>query len=41
MKQNAHQARESNRLAGMRLGRDPDWKNRIDRQNDRIKDLGH
>lgn len=41
VKQNAHQAREFNRLAGMHLGRDPDWKNRIDRQNDRIKDLGH
>jgi Tfp pilus assembly protein PilF len=41
MKQNAHQAREFNRLADMHLGRDPDWKNRIDRQNDRIKDLGH
>ncbi|MGD8269513.1 MAG: hypothetical protein PVG81_03465 [Desulfobacterales bacterium] len=41
VKQNAHQAREFNRLADMHLGRDPDWKNRIDRQNDRIKDLGH
>jgi hypothetical protein len=25
----------------MHLGRDPDWKNRIDRQNDRINNLGH
>ncbi len=41
VKQNAHQAREFNRLADMHLGRDPDWKNRIDRQNNRIKDLGH
>lgn len=41
VKQNAHQAREFNRLADMHLGQDPDWKNRIDRQNDRIKDLGH
>jgi hypothetical protein len=41
VKQNAHQAREFNRLAGMHLGRDPDWKNRIDRQNDRINNLGH
>ncbi|MEN8779888.1 MAG: hypothetical protein ABF292_02175 [Desulfobacterales bacterium] len=41
VKQNAHQAREFNRLADMHLGRDPDWKNRIDRQNDRIKDLGY
>ena len=41
MKQNAHQAREFNRLADMHLGRDPDWKNRIDRQNDRINKLGH
>jgi len=41
MKQNAHQAREFNRLADMHLGRDPDWKNRIDRQNERINNLGH
>lgn len=41
VKQNAHQAREFNRLADMHLGRDPDWKNRIDRQNDRINTLGH
>jgi hypothetical protein len=41
VKQNAHQAREFNRLADMHLGRDPDWKNRIDRQNDRINNLGH
>ncbi len=41
MKQNAHQAREFNRLADMNLGRDPDWKTRIDRQNDRINTLGH
>ena len=41
VKQNAHQAREFNRLADMNLGRDPDWKTRIDRQNDRINTLGH
>jgi len=41
VKQNAHQAREFNRLADMHLGRDLDWKNRIDRQNDRINNLGH
>jgi predicted Zn-dependent protease len=41
MKQNAHQAREFNRLADMHLGRDSDWKNRIDRQNERINNLGH
>ena len=41
MKQNAHQARVFNRLADMYLGRNPDWKNRIDRQNDRINNLGH
>jgi hypothetical protein len=41
MKQNAHQAREFNRLSDMNLGRDPDWKTRIDRQNDRINTLGH
>jgi len=41
VKQNAHQAREFNRLADNHLGRDPDWKNRIDRQNDRINNLGH
>jgi tetratricopeptide (TPR) repeat protein len=41
MKQNAHQAREFNRLAEIYLGRDPDWKNRIGRQSDRINNLGH
>jgi hypothetical protein len=41
MKQNAHLAREFNRLADMHLGRDPDWKTRIDRQNDHINTLGH
>jgi tetratricopeptide (TPR) repeat protein len=41
MKQNIHQAREFNRLADLYLGRDPEWKTRIDRQNDRIRTLGH
>jgi len=41
MKQNVHQAREFNRLANLHLGRDPEWKTRIDRQNDRISSLGH
>ena len=41
MKQNVHQAREFNRLADFHLGRDPEWKTRIDRQNDRISTLGH
>lgn len=39
-KKNVHQAREFNRLAGMHLGQDPEWKTRIDRQNDRISALG-
>ena len=41
MKQNVKQAREFNRLADLHLGRDPEWKTRIDRQNDRISTLGH
>jgi tetratricopeptide (TPR) repeat protein len=41
MKQNVHQAREFNRLADLHLGRNPEWKARIDRQNDRISTLGH
>lgn len=41
MKQNAQQAREFSRLADIHLGRDPDWRNRIDRQNDRINNLGN
>ncbi|MFO7686596.1 MAG: hypothetical protein R6V60_10925 [Desulfobacterales bacterium] len=41
MKQNIRQAREFNRLADLRLGRDPDWQNRIVRQDDRIRKLDH
>ena len=41
MKQNVHQAREFNRLADLHLGRNPEWKTRIDRQSDRISTLGH
>ena len=41
MKQNVHQARAFNRLADLHLGRNPDWRNRIARQNDRINDLDH
>jgi tetratricopeptide (TPR) repeat protein len=41
LKQNVNQAREFNRLADLHLGRDPEWKVRIDRQNDRIGALAH
>ncbi|MFZ0613897.1 MAG: hypothetical protein WAM73_16780 [Desulfobacterales bacterium] len=41
MKQNAHQAREFNRLAAMHLGRDSKWQARIARQSDRIDALDH
>lgn len=41
MKQNIRQARQFNRLADLHLGRDPDWQNRIVRQDDRIRKLDH
>ena len=41
MKKNARQAREFNRLAGIQLAQDANWKTRVGRQKNRIDQLGN
>jgi hypothetical protein len=41
MKKNARQAREFNRLAGIQLAQDANWKTQISRQKNRIDQLGN
>ena len=41
LKKNARQAREFNRLAGIQLAQDANWKTRINRQKNRIEQLGN
>ena len=41
MKKNARQARDFNRLAGIQLAQDANWKSQISRQKNRIDQLGN